>query len=165
MIEPLQDSREESNVAVRELDDRLYGKLLEVNAALKDAGGMLIFLYAILLLAACSALWFEWYQGLWFLQGADLNSIWIYLLVFVVVFLVWIAHFEFVQWWCYRRNRSELLYHIQRSDMGRYQLLAAIAHDKLLSQVAEALQRDRWDEAEFQVSYADARSITRIRHG
>jgi hypothetical protein len=34
----------------RELDDHLYGKLLEVNAALKDAGGALIVAYVLALL-------------------------------------------------------------------------------------------------------------------
>jgi hypothetical protein len=148
MFEPFShDSREERSVAAREMDDQLYGKLLEVNAALKDAGGVLIIVYALVLLAAYLALWFDWYKSLWFLKGADLNVVWIYLIVFVVVFFVWIAHFEFVQWWCYRRNRPELLDHIQRSAMSRYQLLAAIAHDKSVSNVAEVLQRDRWDEA------------------
>jgi hypothetical protein len=146
MFEPISpDSREERSVTARQIDDRLYGKLLEVNAALQDAGGVLIIVYALILLAAYLALWFGWYKSIWFLK-ADLNVVWIYLIVFVVVFFVWIAHFEFVQWWCYRRNRSELLDHIQRSAVNRYQLLASIAHDKLVSSVAEVLKRDRWDE-------------------
>jgi hypothetical protein len=140
------DSRGERGVAAGEIDDRLYGKLLEVNAALKDAGGVLIIVYALLLLAAYLALWFGWYKSLGFLQGAELNIVWSYLIVFVVVFFVWIAHFELAQWWCYRRNRSELLDQIQRSGANRYQLLAWIAHDKMVSTVAEVLKRDRWDE-------------------
>lgn len=91
-------------------------------------------------------LWFGWYKSLTFLQGAELNVVWVYLIVFVVVFFAWIANFEFAQWRCYRRNRSELLDHVQRSRIGRYQLLALIAHDKLLATVAEALKRDPWHE-------------------
>lgn len=142
-----QDSRQEPSVAASDVDEQLYGKLLEVNAALKDAGGVLIIVYALVLLAAYLALWFGWYESLSLLKGADLNNVWVYLIVFVVVFFVWIAHFEFVQWWCYRRNRFELFDHIQRSAVSRYQLLAWIAHDKLLSNVAEALKRDRWPDA------------------
>ncbi len=131
------------------LDDRLYGKLLEVNAALKDAGGVLIIVYSLLLLTAYMALWFGWYKSLWFLNGPDLNNVWVYLIVFVVVFFVWIAHFQLAQWWCYRRNRSELLDDIQRASVRRHQLLAIIARDKLLATVTEVLTRDRWvDESD-----------------
>jgi hypothetical protein len=150
MFEPFsQDSSEERHHNGLAIDQQLYGKLLEINAALKDAGGVLIIVYALILLAAYLALWFGWYQSIWFLKGADLNVIWIYLIVFVVVFFVWIAHFEFLQWWCYRRNRSELLDYVQQSALSRYQLLSLIAHDKMISNIAEALKRDRWDELEI----------------
>jgi len=147
MFEPVsRDSRGKRSGAARTIDDQLYGKLLEVNAALKDAGGVLIIVYALVLLTAYLALWFGWYRSLGFLAGQDLNVVWIYLLVFVVVFFVWIAHFECLQWWCYRRNRSDLLDHIQRSALNRYDLLARIADDKQVSVVAESLKRDRWTE-------------------
>jgi hypothetical protein len=147
MFEPVsQESRAGRSGAAQGIDDQLYGKLLEVNAALKDAGGVLIIVYALVLLTTYSALWFGWYQSLVFLQGADLNVVWVYLIVFVVVFFVWIAHFEFLQWWCYRRNRPELLDHIQRAALNRYDLLARIADDKSVANVAEMLKRDRWTE-------------------
>jgi hypothetical protein len=147
MFEPVsQESRGERSRAAQGIDDQLYGKLLEVNAALKDAGGVLIIVYALVLLTAYLAIWFGWYKSLVFLQGADLNVVWIYLIVFVVVFFVWIAHFEFLQWWCYRRNRPELLDHIQRAALNRYDLLARIADDKSVANVAEVMKRDRWAE-------------------
>ena len=141
------DSRATPNAASRNVDDQLYGKLLEVNVALKDAGGVLVIVYALLLLTAYLALWFGWYRSIGFLEHANLNVVWVYLIVFVVAFFVWIAHFEFLQWWCYRRHRSELLDQIQRSAVDRYDLLAWIADDKSVSVVAEALKRDRWSEA------------------
>jgi hypothetical protein len=147
MFEPVsQELRGERSGPAQRIDDQLYGKLLEVNAALKDAGGVLIIVYALVLLTAYLALWFGWYKSLVLLQGADLNVVWIYLIVFVVVFFVWIAHFELLQWWCYRRNRPELLDHIQRAALNRYDLLARIADDKSVANVAEVLKRDRWTE-------------------
>ena len=148
MFEPVvRDSSAKRGGVSRNVDDQLFGKLLEVNAALKDAGGVLIIVYALILLTAYSALWFGWYESIAIFQQADLNVVWVYLIVFVVVFFVWIAHFEFLQWWCYRRHRSELLDQIQRSAVNRYELLASIADDKSVSVVAEALKRDRWSDA------------------
>jgi hypothetical protein len=169
MFEPVaRDSSAKRGGASRKVDDQLYGKLLETNAALKDAGGVLIIVYALILLTAYLALGFGWYKSLPLLQQADLNVVWMYLIVFVVVFFIWIAHFEFLQWWCYRRHRSELLDQVQRSflqwwcyrrhrselldqfqrsALNRYDLLAWIADDKSVSIVAEALKRDRWSDA------------------
>jgi hypothetical protein len=141
------DPRATRSAASRSVDDQLYGKLLEVNAALKDAGGVLVIVYALVLLTAYLALGFGWYRSIGFLEHANLNVVWVYLIVFVVLFFVWIAHFEFLQWWCYRRHRSELLDQIQRSAVDRYDLLAWIADDKSVAVVAEALKRDRWSEA------------------
>jgi hypothetical protein len=132
--------------ATKGLDDQLFGKLHDVNAALKDAGGVLIFVYALILLTAHLALWFEWYRAVPAPANIDLNNVWSYLIVFVVVFFVWIAHFEFLQWWCYRRHRPELLDEVQRSGISRHQLLAALADDKSLAVLVEALKRDRWDD-------------------
>ncbi len=157
MFEPsLRKTRDERSAAARPIDDRLYGKLLEVNAQLKDAGGMLIVAYALLLLTTYLALWFGWYESLDWFKGMDLNVVWTYLIVLVVVFFVWIKHFQFAQWRCYRRNRPELFDQLRRAAMGRHQLLALIARDELLTAVAEALQRDRRDEgvAEFFPAHA-----------
>jgi hypothetical protein len=139
------------------LDDQLYGKLHDVNAALKDAGGVLIIVYALILLTAHLALWFGWYRAVPALKNIDLNNVWSYLIVFVVVFFVWIAHFEFLQWWCYRRQRPELLEEVQRAGVSRYQLLASLADDKSLAWLAEFLKRDRWDEVNHQFYVAGAR--------
>lgn len=52
MFEPMsRNTSGERGGAVREMDDRLYGKLLETNTSLNDAGGVLIFVYALLLLS------------------------------------------------------------------------------------------------------------------
>lgn len=148
-------SEDERPTEAAGLDDQLYGQLLEVNAALTDAGGALIFAYALILLGTYLTLWFEFYEAVWFLRGADLNVVWVYLVALVVVCFVWIAHFEFLQWWCYRRNRRALLDSVRRAALSRYELLARIAHDKAVATVAAALQRDRWDGAdEFYVARA-----------
>jgi hypothetical protein len=89
------------------------------------------------------ALWFEWYERFDALRGANLNNVWVYLLVFVLVFFAWIAHFEFLQRRCYRRHRPVILDELRRVGMSRLQLLASIVNDKMVATVAEALKRDR----------------------
>ena len=73
MLEPYSHNLKQ-RAGVQKLDDQLYGKLLETNAALKDAGGVLIIVYALVLLSTYLALWFGWYKSIWFLKGADLTS-------------------------------------------------------------------------------------------
>ena len=47
---------------VRRDHPELYGKLLETNAAISDAGGILLFVYLVLLLVLYCGLWMGWYH-------------------------------------------------------------------------------------------------------
>lgn len=125
---------------------QLYGKLLEVDAALKDAGGMLVIVYLLLLIVTYCGLWFEWYKRIPQLAGVDLGSVWVYALVFVVIGGVWIAHFQVVQRLCYEQYRHELMQFATNAKLTKYQLMAEIEQDAAVRDVAEALKRDRWEQ-------------------
>jgi hypothetical protein len=136
----------DSATSIKHRHPELYGKLLEVNAALQDAGGALVFVYLILLLGIYCGLWFEWYKRIPLLAGIDLGNVWIYALVFVLVFGAWIGHFQLLQWHCYRQSRQEIIDFADRAKVTRYQLLAEIEKDSAVRDVAEALKRDRWEQ-------------------
>ncbi len=124
----------------------LYGKLLEVNAALQDAGGVLIVPYLILLLSICAAIWMDWYRAIPGFKDVNLDSFWIYAIITVMVVSIWIGHFNMVQRACYRRYREGLLEVIRKTGVRRYPLLAMLVNNKPIAEVTSFLQRDHWDE-------------------
>jgi hypothetical protein len=137
---------ETSTGTVRREHPELYGKLLEANAAISDAGGGLIFfVYLVLLLTAYCGLWMGWYRQVPVLRRMELGNIWVYALVFTVVTGLWICHFNWLQRLCYGRHREEILELLRPTKMSRYVFLAEIEGDQSLSEVAAAMKRDRWE--------------------
>jgi hypothetical protein len=130
---------------VRREHPELYGKLLEANAAIGDAGGVLILIYSVFLLTVYAGLWMEWYRRIPALRRMDLGNFWIYALVFLVVLGAMIGHFSLLQRLCYRRHRDEILDLFRASRMSRYRLLADLEGDEAVKEVVGAMKRDRWD--------------------
>jgi hypothetical protein len=140
-----QPIREPTVSPIKYRHPELYGKLLEVDKAIQDVAAPLLFVYLILLLAFYCSLWFEWYKSIPALAELNVETWLVYILVFVVVAGIWLAHAAFVQRRCYQRHREEILDLIHAAGISRYRLLAALEGDKAVRDVSDALKRDRWN--------------------
>lgn len=138
-------SSQAAPIPLRREHPELYGKLLEANAAIGDAGGILFFLYLILLIGLYCGLWMGWYHRIPVLRRMDLGNFWMYALVTAIVVAIWIGHFTILQRLCYRRHRDEILDLLRATKLTRYRFLAETEGDQAIQEVASALKRDRWD--------------------
>lgn len=130
----------------RDLGDNLYGYLLEVDAALKDAGSLGFYFYILLFVVSCFVLWTERYRSIAALRNEELNHVFVYVLVFIILFIAFCFHIEIVKKLRYGRIRPELCVRIRESGKSRHQILATIEGNKALSAVAELLKRDRMED-------------------
>jgi hypothetical protein len=121
----------------------LYGKLLEVDKALQDAGAPLLLLYLILVLVVYCGLWFGWYKIIPGLEEVDLGVCVVYALVGGVFTAIWLAHCNLRQRRCYQQHREEIVEFLHGAGLSRYQLLTDLEGDKSLRDVSDALKRDR----------------------
>lgn len=122
---------------------RLYGRLLSLNTRIEEAGAGIGSLPLLLILSLCVGLHLHWWDTF---LGPDLverlDSIWFYLLVFVVTFQLLGMLRKPLKHAAFSNGRDELIALILREELDRDRLLATIEADPAVAQVGYYLKLD-----------------------
>jgi len=120
----------------------LYGHLLAVSEVLSDAGASLVVFSMLLVAAICLTVHMQWIDTFLRVDIEHLRSIWVYGFALAASFFVVGQIAVWVEAAAYRRHREELIQSIHRAGIGRWHLLARIAEDEQLENVADHMKKD-----------------------
>jgi hypothetical protein len=130
-----EDDRESELVELR-------GMMLSLNEQISDVGTNLIFVLAVLVALACLAIHLRWLGGGVGEALEGLRSVWFYLFLFLAGFTVFGVYTEFAAKRVFQRRKRKLYDAIDKSAVGRAELLAKIADDESVKDLAEQMRKD-----------------------
>jgi hypothetical protein len=134
-----------SGEALRQRHQELYGRLLEVHAAIDNSGSFLFPAYWVTALVVGSVVWSGWYQRIPGLQGIELSNFWTYAALFTAALFGYGFHSQWSEWWRYRRYRGALRSLAAEAGISRYQLLTRLENDTAVKKALDMIKRDHWE--------------------
>lgn len=120
----------------------LYGRLLQINEQLSNAGGSLCIWMPIGTLILCLGLHLGWFDGLFEDTLEKIKSVWFYAIAIVVSFFLSAGLAQAQERGRYHRYRSVLLQAIEKSQISPHQLITQIEGDEALDNLADQLKED-----------------------
>ena len=126
----------------------LYGHLLQVSEELSDAGCNLILMGVAAVAGICLAIHMQWLDSVLGIDAERLRSLWVYGFAMVVAFFFSGFVSEQMERRVYARRRGELMRTIRQAGFTARTLLARIAKQEDLKDVAGKLKTDAdWSES------------------
>jgi len=131
-----------------EAHPELYGHLLQVSEELSDAGSNLVWMGVAAVAGICLAIHMQWLNSVLGIDAERLRSLWVYGFVMVVAFFFFGFVSEQMERRIYARRRGELMRTIRQAGFTARTLLARIAKQEDLKNVADKLKTDaEWSES------------------
>jgi hypothetical protein len=138
-VEPI----EEANLrSLAEEKPELYGHMLAINENLSDAGSSMVVFPMLGVAGICLMIHMSWIDTFLGIEIEKLRSFWVYLFAVVAGFFLFGQIAVWLEAAAYSRQRGSLVEAVGRAGLNRWQLLARIAQDDDLSNVAEKLKTD-----------------------
>ena len=120
----------------------LYGRLLQINEKLSEAGGSLIIVAMIATLAACIGIHLHWLEQLVGPKIDAVRSFWFYGFALVAAFFGSLYSAKAWEGVVYRRLRDNLLRAISDAGLTPHKVLVQIEGDDALDDLADQLKTD-----------------------
>ncbi len=133
---------ETSEKHISEIDEELYGALLSANERIKGAGGNLVIISMIVGILFSFAVQLQWFEQFFDVDLSRIRHWSVYLVNAVICFFLGGILCDIFEKSAYRKYKQDIFYLARRADLSKYQLVANIAGDEDLTNIAEWLKKD-----------------------
>ena len=125
-----------------DIPEELRGVLLSANQRINDSGMALMFSGIVAIEALCVGIHMSWWPAIGTLAIAQLQGVWVYLLIHLIGLCVFGALMALPERRAYKKHRDLVHEAIDRSELNRFEVIGKIEGDPSLSCIATRLKKD-----------------------